>query len=251
MMDFNKMKDALHSIEMSKTMKKRIIENCNSVEKDKAAPLNFNRWISVACAFGILLSMIIGIPYLNKNGEVQVANFAITAYAVSDEGNQLHTNLSSEKATFELSTKERIGLVNSIGGVGANFIFTDVMLNVTGNDIDSITYTINKGLFIEDVTLTAADKEDKNWLLSEKIHVIYGEPGSDLYQGIKEIGNTYTVTYNKQDQYKYTLAIPHDGNDVVEEDIIIHVNVKYTDGNAEQQDIVVTQESNSMSLKLK
>jgi len=77
----------------------------------------------------------------------------------------------------------------------------------------------------------------------------YGEPGSEMYQGIKEIGNTYTVKYNEQDKYEYTLAIPHDG-DVVEDDIIINAIVKYTDGNSEQQDIVVTQESNSISLKL-
>ena len=70
-------------------------------------------------------------------------------------------------------------------------------------------------------------------------------------RGIKEIGNTYTVTYNEQDKYKYTLAIPHDGNYVIDDDIIIEVIVKYTDGNSEQQDIVVKQESNSISLELK
>jgi hypothetical protein len=248
-MNFKEMKDAVTSIEMSKTMKNRIIENCNMVEKDKAIQLNVKRWISAACAMGILLSVIIGIPYMNKNGELQVADFAITAYALSEEGNNL--SLSSAKASFDLSTKERIGLVNRIGGDGANLIFSDVVLNVTGEEIDSITYTINKGLFIEDVTLTAEAKEDRNWLLSEKIHVIYGEPGSELYHGIKEIGNTYTVTYNEQDQYKYTLAIPHDGHNVVDEDIFVRVNVKYTDGNSEQQDIVVTQESEFISLKLK
>ena len=112
------------------------------------------------------------------------------------------SSLPSTKASFDLSTKERIGLVNSIDGIGANFIFTDVLLNVTGEDIDSITYTINKGMFIEDVALTAQDKEDRNWLLSERIHVIYGESGSERYHGIKEIGKTYTVTYNEQDKNK-------------------------------------------------
>lgn len=124
------------------------------------------------------------------------------------------------------------------------------MLNITGEHIDSITYTISKGNFIEDVTLTTEEIENKDWLLLEKIYIIYGQPGSDSYQGIKEIGNTYTVKYNEQDKYEYTLAIPHDVNDVIVDDVIINVIVKYTDGNSEQQDIVVTQESNSISLKL-
>lgn len=251
MMDFDKIKDAVNSIEMSKTMKNRVIENCNSIEREKVTRLNFKRWISVACVFTILLSIIIGIPFINKNGDLQVANFAITAYAVGDNGNQLKTNLSSEKAVFELLTEERIGLITSTGGGGANLIFTNVMLNITGEDIDSITYTINKGKFIEDVTLTAKENADRDWLLSEKIYIIYGEPGSDIYQGIKEIGNNYTVMYNEQEKYEYTFAIPHDGNYAIDDDIIINVNVKYTDGNTTQQDIVVTQESNSISLKLK
>lgn len=249
MMDFDKIKNAVHSIEMSDTMKNRIKENCHTIEKKNSVQLNFKRWIIVACSFGILLSIMIGIPLFNKNGNFQVANFTITAYAWSDDGNQLNTNLSSEKATFELSTEERIGVLNSIEDIGSKLIFTDIMLNITGEHIDSITYTINKGKFIEDVTLTVKEVADKDWLLSEKIYIIYGEPDSDIYQGIKEIGNTYTVKYNEQDQYKYSLAIPHDGNDVVD-DIIINAIVKYTDGNSEQQDIVVTQESNSISLKL-
>ncbi|MFJ8067257.1 hypothetical protein ACIQYS_22055 [Psychrobacillus sp. NPDC096426] len=249
-MDFDKIKDAVNSIEMSKTMKNRVKENCNIIENKKSGALNLKRWISVACAFGILLSVMIGIPFFNKNGELQVANFAITAYALSDDGNQLNTNLSSEKATFELSTEHRVGVLNSVSGDGANLIFTNVMLNITGEHIDSITYTINKGNFIEDVTLTTKEIENKDRLLLEKIYIIYGEPGSDIYQGIKEIGNSYTVMYNEQDKYKYTLAIPHDGNDVIVDDIIIEVIVKYTDGNSEQQNIVVTQESNSISLKL-
>lgn len=129
------------------------------------------------------------------------------------------------------------------------------MLNISGEHIDSITYTISKGKFIEDVTLTAKEYADKDWLLSEKIFMIGNSPGSDIYHGTKEIGNTYTVKYNEQDKYKYSIAIPHDGNLVIDDDIIIKVIVKYTDGTSEQQDIVVTQESNSIksnsiSLKL-
>ena len=81
------------SIEMSKTMKNRIIENCNMAEKNKAVQLNVKRWISTACAIGILLSIIIGIPYMKKNGELQVADFAITAYALSEEGNNLKSSI--------------------------------------------------------------------------------------------------------------------------------------------------------------
>lgn len=161
------------------------------------------------------------------------------------------TKLSSEKSIFELSTEDRVGLISSLGSSEVNLIFTDVILNITGEDIGSITYTINKGKFIEDITLTVEEYADKDWLLSENIYTIYGELGSDIYKGIKEIGNTYTVMYNEQDRYKYTFAIPHDGNYVIDDDIIINVNVKDTDGNTIQEDIVVTQESDSISLTIK
>ncbi len=148
----------------------------------------------------------------------------------NDDGNQLTTNLSSEKATFELSTEDRGSTTDITGDVG-NLIFTKVMLNISGEHIDSITYTISKGKFIEDVILTAKKYADKDWLLSEKIFMIGNSPGSDIYYATKEIGNTYTVKYNEQDKYKYSLAIPHDGNLVIDDDIIIKVIVKYTDGN--------------------
>lgn len=245
-MEFEKIKDAVTSIEMSKAMEDRLKEN---IGKKKSAQVNYKRWISVACAFGILLSIMIGMPYLNKNGELQVANFAITAYALSDDGTQFNTTITSEKATIDLATEDRVGIM-SISGDGDNLIFTDVRLNITGEQIDSITYTLSEGKFIEDVTFTSKEHVDREWLRSEKINFIISEPGSDVYQGIKEVGNTYTVNYNEQEKHKYTLAIPHDGNEVIGDDIIINVNVKYTDGSSEQQDIVVTQESNSISLKL-
>lgn len=249
-MDLNKIKNTVNSIEMSDTMKNRIKENCQAIEKKNPVQLNFKRQIIVACSFGILLLIMIGVPLFNKNGNFQVANFTITAYALSDDGDQLNTNLSSEKATFELSTKDRIGVLNGVSGGGNNLIFTDVMLNITGENIDSITYTISKGKFIKDVTLTAKEAADKDWLSSEKVYIVYGGPNSGIYQGIKEIGNTYTVKYNEQDKYEYRLAIPHDGHYVIDDDITINVIVKYIDGKSEQQDIVVTQESNSISLKL-
>lgn len=254
----DKINEALHKMEIPKELHERSKLGVKTAKAEqrkrrlkKSVQLNYKRWIAVASAFGILLSIMISMLFFSGNGELQVANFSITAYASSDDGNQLNTNLSSEESTFEYSTEDRVdgGLV-SVSGDGANLIFTDVMLNITGENIDSITYTMNKGKFIEDVTLTAKERTDKYWLLSEKIFMILSEPNSDVSQGIKEIGNTYTVNYNEQDKYDYTLAIPHDGNDVIDEDIIIKVNVKYTDGNSEQQDILVTQESNSFSLKL-
>ncbi|KGR79004.1 hypothetical protein [Ureibacillus manganicus] len=245
-MDFEKIKDAVTSIEMSKAMEDRVKEN---IGKKKSVQVNYKRWISVACAFGILLSITIGMPYINNNGEFQVANFAITAYALSDDGKQIDTTITSEKATIELSTEDRLGVV-SMSGDGANLIFTDVRFNIIGEQIDLITYTISEGKFIEDVTFSLKEYKDSEWVRSEKINFISNEPGSAVYKGIKEIGNSYTVNYNEQDQHKYTLAIPHDGNYVIVEDIIINVNVKYIDGHSEQQNIVVTQESNSISLKL-
>ncbi|WP_228548267.1 hypothetical protein [Sporosarcina obsidiansis] len=244
-MDFEKIKDAVTSIEMSKAMEERLKDN---IAKKKSVQVNYKRWISATCAFGILLSIMIGMPYFNKSGEV--ANFAITAYALSDDGKQFNTAITSEKATIELATEDRFGRLVSISGGGANLIFTDVRLNITGKQIDSITYTLSEGKFIEDVTFTSKEYLDKEWLRSEKINFITSEPGSGKYQGIKEVGSTYTVNYNEQEKHKYTLAIPHDGNEVIGDDIIIKVNVKYTDGSSEQQDILVIQESNSISLKL-
>ena len=77
-MNFDKIKEAVNSIEMSKTMKSRVKKNCNIIEKKN----NFKGRISVACAFGFLLLIMIGIPLFNNNGNFQVANFTITAYAV-------------------------------------------------------------------------------------------------------------------------------------------------------------------------
>ncbi|MEK3936223.1 hypothetical protein MKY41_12910 [Sporosarcina sp. FSL W7-1349] len=245
-MDFEKIKDAVTSIEMSKAMEDRVKENMG---KKKSVQVNYKRWISVACAFGIFLSIMIGMPYFNKNGELQVANFAITAYALSDDGKQFNTTITSEEATIELATEDRLGTI-SISGDGANLIFTNVRLKITGEQIDSITYTLSEGKFIEDVTFTSKEYADSEWLRSEKINFITGVPGSDVYEGIKDLGNTYKVNYNEQEKHKYTLAIPHDGNEVIGDDIIIKVNVKYADGHSEQQDIIVTQESNSISLKL-
>ncbi|WP_199170424.1 hypothetical protein [Sporosarcina sp. P26b] len=242
-MDFEKIKDAVSSIEMSKAMEDRIKEN---IVKKKSSSGNYIKWISVACAFGILLSILIGTSFFNENG-----NFTIIAYASSKDGNQLNTKLTSEKATFKLSTEDRTdGSLISISGGGANLIFTDVRLKITGEQIQSITYTLSEGKFVEDVTFTSKEYVNTEWLEAEKINFITTEPGSGKFQGIKEIGNTYTVQYNEQDKYEYTLAIPHDGNNILTDDKIIEVVVIYTDGKSEQQDIIVTQESDSISLKL-
>ncbi len=60
MMNFDKIKEAVNTIEMPKTMKNRVKKNCNIIEKK-----NFKRRISVACAFGFLLLIMIGI-HLNQ-----------------------------------------------------------------------------------------------------------------------------------------------------------------------------------------
>lgn len=248
-MNFDKIKDVVNSIEMSNAMKYRVVENCNSIGKEKVANSKTKRWISIASICAIILTITMVIPSIN-NPRLQATNFTITAYAM-DGDNQIKTSLSSEKTKFQLSTQERIGVVVSIGGDGANLVFTDIMLNITGEDIDSIEYTINKGKFIEDIILSNEERLDRKWLISEKIYIIYGKPGSDIYQGIKEIGNTYTLMYNEQDKYKYTLAIPYNAEGMIDDDIVINVNVKYIDGSIEQQNILVTQESDLISLRLK
>lgn len=244
----NKVNRELQKIEIPKALHERSKLGVKTAkaeqQKGKLEGLAPKKWIAVASAFAVLLLIMTVMPILNKNGETQVADFAITAYAASADGNQPTTNLS-ENATFEYAIGDRKdGDLISVSGGGANLIFTNVMFNITGENIDSITYTMDKGKFIEDVTLTAEERADKDWLLSENFYIIHGE------QGIKEIGNTYTVNYHEQDKYDYRLAIPHDGNEVISDDITIKVNVKYTDGSSEQEEIVVTQESNSISFKL-
>ena len=240
-MELDKMKDAVHSIEMTHTMKSRIKKNCTRTITKKEKPLNFKRWTSAVCAFGILLSITIGILFINQFGGNQINNFTITAYANTHNGTPINSTLSTEKVTFELSTEDRIGVLNRVGGDGWNLIFADVRLHITGEEIETITYTINKGKFIEDVTLSVEETNNKDRLLLEKIYIIYGPSGANVYQGIKEIGNTYTVKYNEQNNNPYSLAIPHVDN-VIAEDIIINVTVQYADGKTEQQDILVTQQ---------
>ena len=245
-MDFEKIKDAVTSIEMSKAMEDRVKEN---IGNRKSVQVNYKKWIPVVSVFAILLTIMMSIQYFNKNGELQVANFTITAHALSDDENQLITTITSEKAAIELATEDRLGII-SIGGDGDNLIFTDVMLKIDGEQIDSITYTMSEGKFIEDVTFTSKKHPDSEWLRSEKINFVISEPGSGVYEGVRGIGNTYTVSYNEQENYKYTLAIPHDGNNVIADDVIINVNATFIDGTSEQQEILVTQEGNAISLKL-
>lgn len=245
-MDFEKIKDAVTSVAMSEAMEERLKEN---IGKRKSRQVHFKRLIPVASVFAILLAIMMGVSYFYKNGELQVASFTITAYALSDE-DQLNTTITSEQTAIELATENRMG-VSSIGGDGYNLIFTDVMLKIAGEQIDSITYTMSEGKFMEDVTFAAKKHPSSEWLREEKINFVISEPGSGVYEGIREIGNTYTVSYNEQENYNYTLAIPHDGNNVIADDVIINVNVTYKDGTSEQQDILVTQAGKTISLKLK
>lgn len=243
-MDERKIKDAVNSIQMSKAMENRLKMKCHDSQREKSHQFNFKKWGSFASVFGILLILLIGFPLINKNGGSQMTNFTITAYADDSIGHEL----LKAKTTFHLSTVDRPDRINSISGGGKNLIFTDIMLNVSGENIDSILYEINKGIFIEDVTITKDDLNNKDKLLLEKINHIYGPPNAEIFQGIKEIGNTFTVKYSEQEQYKYSLAIPH--HDTIEDDILINVTVTYTDGTSEQQSIIINQESDSISLVL-
>lgn len=243
-MEFEKLKDAVRSIEMPEAMEDRMK---NTIRKKRRIQPNRMKWISVACAFGVLLAMMFVILSLNNTSDT--ANFTITAYAMGDEGQEIHTNVTTEKAIVETGTNFRQGLV-AISGSDPNYIFTDVRLEVTGEQIESITYKLNEGMFIEDVTFSYEEFIDKEWLLAEKINFIGREPDSDVYEGIKGVGNSYQVRYEDQNQHNYTLALPHDGNEAVSEGIVITVQVEYKDGNSEQQKIMVTQESNEIVLKL-
>lgn len=243
-MEFEKLKDAVRSIEMPEAMEDRMKKN---IRKKRRVQPNRMKWVSTACAFGVLLAMMFLTPNLNKTGDA--ADFAITAYAMGDEGQEIHTDVTTEKAIVETETDIREGVV-AISGDGPNYIFTDVRLGVTGEQIESITYKLNEGMFIEDVTFSYEKFINKEWLLAEKINFIGRDSNSDVYEGIKDVGNSYQVRYEDQDQHKYTLALPHDGNEAVSEGIVITVQVEYKDGNTEQQEVMVTQEANEIVLKL-
>lgn len=244
MMDERKIKDAVNSIEMSKAMENRLKTKCFDPNREKLHQINFKKWGSVASVFGILLLLLINLPFISNYGNSQIANFTITAYAADSTGHQL----LKEKTTFDLGTLDRLGVLTSISGDGDNLIFTDVSLQVSGDNIDVILYEINNGTFIEDVILSKEEVADKDQLVLEKINYITNEPNSEIFQAIKDIGNTFTVKYSEQQQSKYSLAIPPQHS--IEEDVLISVTVTYTDGTSEQQDIVVNQESDSISLVL-
>lgn len=244
MMTLDKMKDAVHSIEMPETMKSRVKARCHKSKNRKTPQFNVKKWGSVASVMGIVLLLIIGIPFFNNNGDLQLANFTITAHA-----NNSKSQLSTEKTTFDLSTIERDGAITSISGDGKNLIFTYITLNVSGENIDKITYSINQGKFIEVVTLTKEEMRNKDQLLSEKIYHIFGPENAEVFQGIKEIGTMFTVNYDEQNQSDLSFVIPT-GDDEKVEDVLITVIVKYEDGHMEQQDILVTEESNAISLTL-
>ena len=243
-MDERKIKEAVNSIEMSKAMENRLKTKCHDSKREKSYPFSFKKWGSVASVLGILLLLLIVFPF-NKYRDSLMPNFTITAYADGSIGHEL----LKAKTTFDLSTVSRMGRISSISGGGNSLMFTDIMLHVSGENIDSIRYEINKGIFIEDVILTKEELKNREQLLLEKINHIYGPPNAEVFQAIKEIGSTFTVKYSEQEQYKYSLAIPY--QDEVEDDIVINVTVTYTDGTSEQQDIIVNQESDSISLVMK
>lgn len=243
-MEKHKLKDAVNSIEMSKAMENRIKRKFYDSNREKSRQINFTKWGSVASVFGILLLLLINFPIISNYGSPQMTNFTITAYAADNSGHKLLT----EKTTFDLATLDRLGVITSIGGEGDNLIFTNVSLNISGENIDSILYEINNGTFVEDVILSKEEVANQEKLVRDKINYITNESNSEIFQGIKNIGNSVTVEYSEQQQHNYSLAIPSDNS--LEEEIVISVTVTYTEGTSEQQDIIVNQESDSISLAL-
>lgn len=243
-MDFNKIKETVNSIEMSKSMSDRMKSNIQNKGQKRSQPFKTNKWRPMSSVFGILLLIIIGFSMLNQYGGNSNTDFVIKAYAE----NGISHNLLKEKVTFNLSTVDRQGVIKSIGGDGSNLIFTDILLHVSGENIDSIRYEINRGTFIEHIILTKDELNNKEQLLKDKINHIYSRSNSGIFQAIKEIGDSFTVKYSEQEQYQYSLAIPH--HNTVEGDIIIKVTVTDIEGNSEQQNIIVNQESESITLEL-
>lgn len=243
-MDERKIKDAVNSIEMSKSMERRLKMKLNDSNRESLLQVNFIKWGSVASVFAILLLLLINFPIINNHGGSQMTNFTITAYAADSTSHKL----LKEKTTFDIATLDRLGVLTSTSGEGDNLIFTNVSLNISGENIDSILYEINKGTFVEDVILSKEEVANHEKLVQDKINYITNEPNSEIFQGLKNIGNSFTVEYNEQQQHDYSLAIPS-GNSL-EEKILINVTVTYTDGTSEQQEIVVNQESDAISLTL-
>lgn len=243
-MDERKIKDAVNSIEMSKAMERRLKTKFNDSNRESLFQVNFIKWGSVASVFGILLLLLINFPIISNYGSSQTTNFTITAYAADSTNHKL----LKENTTLDIATLDRLGVLTSISGEGDNLIFTNVSLNISGENIDSILYEINKGTFVEDVILSKEEVANHEKLVRDKINYITNEPSSEIFQGIKNIGNNFTVEYSEQQQHNYSLAIPS-GNSL-EEKILINVTVTYTDGTSEQQEIVVNQESDAISLTL-
>lgn len=245
-MDERTIKEVVNSIEMPKAMENRLKMNCYDDKRERTRPIHFKKWSSVATVFAILLLLLFNGPFTNHNSNSQFVHFTITAYAAESTGHQLLT----EKTTFDFGVLNRFNGISSISGDGDNLIFTNISLQVSGDNIDFISYEINNGTFIEDVILTKEEVANKDQLVLEKINYITSEPNSEIYQAIKDIGNTFTIKYSEQQQTKYTLAIPHK-NGAIEDDVKIFVTVTYTDGSSEQQTILVNQKSDSISLVLK
>ncbi|MGM0898099.1 MAG: hypothetical protein ACQEV0_09370 [Bacillota bacterium] len=243
-MDERKIKDAVNSIEMSKAMENRLKAKHFDPNREKSRQTNFKKWGSFASVAGILLLLLINLPFNSIYGNSQMYTFTITAYAADNTGHKL----LEEKTTFDLATLDRPDVLTNISGDGDNLIFTNISLDVSGENIDSIFYEINDGTFIEDVMLSKEEVANPDKLILEKINYITNEPNSEIFKGIKDIGPAFTVNYSEQQQSKYSLAIPSQNS--LEEEILINVTVTYTDDTSEQQNIVVNQESDSISLVL-
>src|SRR5699024_2497394 len=137
----------------------------------------------------------------------------------------VNKTLSTEKAFFELGTEDRMDAIASTSDDETDLVFTDIKLQANGDKIETITYKINHGKFIEHLNLTNTEVNNKTQLVEDNIHIIYQSNNSETWQGIKEIGNTYTVNANDQAASQYSLAVPPKTKN--DEGIIINATIKY------------------------
>lgn len=193
--------------------------------------------------------LLFSLLHINKFSNSELGSFTISVYA---NNNKLH-ELSKEKTTIDITTLEKEG-TGAIGGI-SHLIFTGIMLNVPGENIDYITYNINKGHFIKRVFFTKEEFYNADKQTLENISQISGDSNTGIREGIKDLGNSIKVKVNEQNLNEITLALPYQGDFMgdfrIEDNIIINITVTFTDGTSEEKEILLEQESNSISFVLK
>ncbi|MDO5519859.1 MAG: hypothetical protein Q4G58_05135 [bacterium] len=151
--------------------------------------------------------------------------------------------------------------------------------DIKGDNIENITYTLDKGVFYKKTEATedqAADYDTKKYAGSMSKELItgkQGKDGNDQVMGdqnkknwlLTKAENSYTVAYDDQNKegnfYAIGVSAKDDGSDTGREavykkladalkDEVVHVTVTFKDGHKETQDLVFTKNDTTMVSKM-